>query len=354
MNSATSKQFSMFLPMLLAWALALTACGKTDAPPASDLPAGEVEAVEGAVTAQRAEAKPRPLTVKAPVFSDDTVTTPPGSAVTIRLLHNLAQWHLEGGLSKRVDQSAAFAAPRDATPQPLAAKPEATVTASAGRHSEHEAAGSAESAVRAPEPAAPSPPPTPAAEIAKQADNANPTRPAKAAHAPPAARAPSGGQDTIKLAEKSMDIPAPPPPPPPAPIEQPRTVRSEGGGGASKSGGSGERAAGAAGDVEVVKSLVVEVQEALRPELTALTSKLRTAMSKCVSAAVSEGGELPSLLKVVLTLGTDGSFSQVEVTGLTGTAAQCVKARWLAAKGLPKVDAPASMAVTYTFKLSDM
>ena len=343
--------------MLLAWALALTACGKTDAPPASDLPAGEVEAVEGAVTAQRAEAKPRPLTVKAPVFSDDTVTTPPGSAVTIRLLHNLAQWHLEGGLSKRVDQSAAFAAPRDATPQPLAAKPEATVTASAGRHSEHEAAGSAESAVRAPEPAAPTPPPTPAAEIAKQADNANPTPPAKAAHAPPAARAPSGGQDTIKLAEKSMDIPAPPPPPPPAPIEQPRTVRSEGGGGASKSGGSGERAAGAAGaagDVEVVKSLVVEVQEALRPELTALTSKLRTAMSKCVSAAVSEGGELPSLLKVVLTLGTDGSFSQVEVTGLTGTAAQCVKARWLAAKGLPKVDAPASMAVTYTFKLSDM
>ncbi|MBI5609744.1 MAG: hypothetical protein HY902_12800 [Deltaproteobacteria bacterium] len=349
MNSKTSRCLAS-LGSLLLWTLvvgALLACGKTEAPPASDSPAGEVEAVEGAVTAQRATApQPRALTVKAPVYADDTVTTPLSGSVTIRLLHNLAQWHLEGGLSKRVDQSAAFAAPRDAAPQPLANKAEPTVTASAGRHSEHEAAGSAESAVRAPEPApVAAPPPAPAPSEGPQA--AEKAAEKKAAPSPAkkaALRAEVAKTGVVKAFDVGGGVSQAPSPPP----------GSGSGSGAKKDDSGGLRKADSGGDVEVVKAQLQVAQEAVRGELSAAMNKLRGAMANCAELAVRQGLELPPSFKVLATLGTEGKLTQVEVEGLSGGAAQCVKSRWQTLRGLPTVDAPVAFTVTYGLKLADM
>jgi hypothetical protein len=112
--------------------------------------AGQVEAVEGRVTAQRANAAApaRVLALHDGVWPDDAVVTTEQAAVAIRLAHNNALWQLEGGQTRRVDASAAWRAPKQAAQQALADKQEAPTTASAGRHSEQEAAQASETAVR--------------------------------------------------------------------------------------------------------------------------------------------------------------------------------------------------------------
>ncbi len=349
MNSKTNRPLAGLLSLVPVGSLllvALMACGKSEAPAASDSPAGEVEAVEGTVTAQRAAApQPRTLTVKAPVFADDTVTTPASGSVTIRLLHNLAQWHLEGGLSKRVDQSAAFAAPRDAAPQPLASKTEPTVTASAGRHSEHEAAGSAESAVRAPAPmpapvAAPSPTPAAQDQPAERAAEHKPSPAKKAALREMASK--TGVIKALEVGGAPLQAPSPP-------------VGSGGGNADAKKGDSGGlRKAGGGGDVEVVKAQLQVAQETVRADLTNWMNRLRSAMANCAEVALRQGLELPPSVRIVATLGTEGALVQAEVEGVSGGAAQCMRSRWQALRNLPAVESPVPFTVVYTLRLADM
>lgn len=166
---------STLLFCLATWTLA--SCGK-DAPTlaaaAGSDPAGVVERVEGTVTARRAAAKDeRTLAPQAMMFADDTVKTAAASSVAIRLAHNGALWTLESEQSRRVDQSAAWGAPKQAAVLVVADKLEAPQTASAGRHSDQEAAQTGESAAR------------PEAEAAKEAKQDAPTQPQVAP--PPAA-----------------------------------------------------------------------------------------------------------------------------------------------------------------------
>lgn len=118
-------------------------------------PAGHVVAIAGAVQARRAAAgaQARPLALQSEVFADDTVHTAAEASVTIALEHNLARWTLGPNQARRVDASLAWKAPREAATAMLARAPVAEGTNAAGRHSEREAAGTAESALRA-EPAA--------------------------------------------------------------------------------------------------------------------------------------------------------------------------------------------------------
>jgi hypothetical protein len=132
--------------------------------------AGHVERVEGAATAQRAVSPTmRSLLVNAPVWADDTVTTGPEASIAIRLLHNGALWQLEGGQVRRVDAALAWNAPRQVAQAPMADKQAPATTAAAGRHSEQEAADSAEAALR------PQPVPVPIAH--KNPRKAQPTGP---------------------------------------------------------------------------------------------------------------------------------------------------------------------------------
>lgn len=131
------------------------ACGRAEAPLAApphptQTPSGTVEAVEGRVTAQRASgaSSPRVLTVRDAVWADDTVITADQASVSIRLAHNSALWLLQGGQSRRVDAAAAWRASKQAAELALADRQTAPTTASAGRHSEQEAAQTGEAATR--------------------------------------------------------------------------------------------------------------------------------------------------------------------------------------------------------------
>ncbi len=159
--------------------VAVLACGKTaqTPPPAPALApvaaaaAGTVEALEGHVTAQRAQAPAaRSLALRDSVWADDTVVTADQASVSIRLRHNHALWLLEGGQSRRVDSAAAWRAPQQAAQVALADHQAAPTTASAGRHSEQEAAQTGEAATR------------PAAVMAPAPSAAEQTKPAAAEH----------------------------------------------------------------------------------------------------------------------------------------------------------------------------
>jgi hypothetical protein len=99
-------------------------------------PAGTVEAIEGEVTAARANASRR-LAKGESVWGDDVVTTAAGASIGIRLTHNGVLWALEGGQTRRVDDSVAWRAPRESGAGLGTAEKDRT--AAAGRHAEQEA-----------------------------------------------------------------------------------------------------------------------------------------------------------------------------------------------------------------------
>ena len=90
----------------------------------------------------------RVLAVRDGVWADDTLVTAEQASVAVRLGHNNGLWRLESGQTRRVDEAAAWRAPKQAADLALADRQEAPTTASAGRHSEQEAAQTGEAAAR--------------------------------------------------------------------------------------------------------------------------------------------------------------------------------------------------------------
>ena len=138
----------------------LLACSKRDAPDVAAA-AGKVVELTGSVSASRAAAAPRALTVGDQVFADDVVDTGGDGSVTIELFHNHARWAMEPQQKKRVDESAAWRLAKQDSPTGPADHP----TSAAGRNAERTAAetratsgvasaGSANSAAQPPEPQA--------------------------------------------------------------------------------------------------------------------------------------------------------------------------------------------------------
>ncbi len=134
--------------MLRVWPLvfALAAACKGDASTADPAqPAGKVVELSGKVDAAREGSAARPLAVGAPVFADDTVTTGADGSAVILLAHNQVRWSLGQGKSLRVDRSMAWKASSDDTGSAFDDE-EKLATASAGRHTDREAADTAATA----------------------------------------------------------------------------------------------------------------------------------------------------------------------------------------------------------------
>jgi hypothetical protein len=137
----------------------IAACGgKGSAAPG---PAGEVVQATGSVTATRAGAAARALAAADTVFSDDTIATGADGAVLIRLAHNGAVWSIGPGESRRVDQSAAWRAPKGGGT--LFAGTDEDRTVAAGRHDEDGDENRARATLDAPPTPAPAPAPAGAA-----------------------------------------------------------------------------------------------------------------------------------------------------------------------------------------------
>ena len=368
-----SHRRNMGLRLLaLAWALsAFCACGKPEPEVAAQGPAGKVEAVEGRVTAVRAAAgaQPREIAVAAEVFADDTVATAANAAVSIRLFHNLALWRLEAGQVKRVDQTAAWRASKQALPQGLAQQAESVATASAGRHSERQAAATAETAVRAPtqvaadQPkAAPAPAPsnTPAvtgavpqreqalAVKAAPRTTADPKRAGPAGRAEPASRRTALGGDDDDLAQvksaeikdefakveerqaakkelAELDTPAPP----------------------KGNGGQPPSPAPAAIAVQLESQEVTAAEPQVKAAVVAALKAQRAALEQCQRNALKANGSLQSPLKVELTIGADGRVTAVAVVPAIQPLAACVQGRLQALSGLPLQSAKVSIVLVF-------
>ena len=165
-------------------AILLISCGSSSSSaPTGDVAAGEVLAVEGAVTAERAsqpDAEARPLTVGSTIYTDDTIVSVEGASVTIRLFHNEARWSMTGGKRRAVRESASWTAPKAADGELLASAGNDDQTTAAGRHAEREAADTQATAAaereklaeppsdrNKPAPTAPSPPAIPGGKPTK-------------------------------------------------------------------------------------------------------------------------------------------------------------------------------------------
>ncbi|MCB9563422.1 MAG: hypothetical protein H6708_23730 [Kofleriaceae bacterium] len=95
---------------------AVAGCDKGDAPRVEVEPgvaAGDVREVAGAVAAIRGDAR-RILAVGDEVSGDDVIETGADGQVVIELRHNGARWSLGPSQSRRVAESAAWNAPRQA------------------------------------------------------------------------------------------------------------------------------------------------------------------------------------------------------------------------------------------------
>ncbi len=358
----TSLSFKPLTALLLAvcTGLALWGCDKPPPQSAPDAPAGQVQAVEGLVTATRAVAgaQARALAVAGPVFADDTVVTPPEASVSIRLLHNQALWRLDGGQSKRVDQTAAWRASQESAPQALAPQAQEVATASAGRHSEREAAASAESAVRtaesSPAPARAEPAPAPAqaaprprVDLArKQAARAEPvSRPAKGASgaAVSSRRAALGGQaDDLDLGlgqqggsgqgsggYKKEEAMAPSPP---------------------GTAGSGSAAKDYAGHrLEIASILITCADDELKATLLTALHRLKSGLLQCQRTALRVNPVLVEQLQAELTVDPQGKLNELSVTPSTQPLAACVQSRLKSMGGLPPRPAPTKVQIVLKF-----
>lgn len=271
-------------------------------------PAGAVVSLHGVVTARRSQpdASERQLSAGDGIWADDTVTTSGDATVAIRLAHNGAIWTLAGGKRKRVDQAGAWRAPKQALDEALAGKVQQSVTVSAGRHSEQEAASSAEAASRRAPPRQASAP-EPRTARPKRAER-------KRAAPPPAADQPVAAAAGAEIAQDEVAAAAPPLPPGSSPW------------GDKKAGGSDPtEEAGHAVDHPVAQ--VAPAKPAMTPDFVAVKGARERAaviqalrnqlgpVRRCYLAQLEGTPQLQGELHAIVAFGPDGAVRQVALDG---------------------------------------
>jgi hypothetical protein len=153
----------------LGFAVALAGCGNRESAPKpkGDEPAGEVVALEGKASAERAsqpDRGARALAIGEHVFADDTIATEAGASVTIQIFHNQARWELGGGKRVALARSASWNASKGGSGAGLLASDTDDQTAAAGRHAERQAADTRATAAKLPPAESPRPEETVLAE----------------------------------------------------------------------------------------------------------------------------------------------------------------------------------------------
>lgn len=295
--------------LVLIAALAVAGCGSDRGGAAGAGSAGTVVELAGEVTALRATAgaTARPLAAGDEIFADDTVTTADDASVTIALAHNGARWSLTGGVSRRVDQAAAWRAAKSASGQ-LFGTADDDRTAAAGRPAEQTAAEQTA---------------TPPAEVAPMVATEKEELPAtdeRMADEEPMAEVAPKSAPTFFLEESEEE--AEPehvsPPPPPAPERETRDdatddrkrrtkkMRSKGGLGLRGGGigsGSGGRGAGPADDAVLLERPPAgPPTELTRKQILATVSQLKAALARCAAQHDGKG----KTVKVELRIAPDG------------------------------------------------
>lgn len=317
-------------------ALAAAACsGSGEAEPADpNQPAGKVIELAGQVSAARAGAATRPLAVGAQVYSDDTVTTGTDGSATILLAHNHVRWNLGTGKSLRVDRSMAWKAKADESGSAFDDEDE-MATASAGRHTDREAADTAATAQvpggleqdRSPEPVPPPPDQVASAEAPKETSSASaPTSESKGTGSATRGRAAlaqkSGGGGSGKA---TLDESAP---------ASPIGGMGEGSGGGAGGGAAAAVALPTTGNLVLGKLTVKGALTAAQ-----VSPRLASFSRRCT-------GDVPGKATIRIDIDATGAVKSARVTGtpeVTASISTCLTGsaralRFPAAKGTTTVE----------------
>lgn len=335
-------------------ASATAACGGGGSGPkvVAGAPAGDVTEVSGMVTATR-DGKTRPLAVGDVVSGDDVVETGADGRVAIQLRHNLVPWTLGPGKKETVSASLAWKAPRATQ---TAAGPTGERSGAAGRHAEREAADTSATAAAGGAAAT--------EEVAEKAKADEPAPAAATAPAPPEMPAP-------KMAVAEPTPPPPPPPPGPggaAPHDEKTeekisevgdsfgagglglTGTGEGGGGSGEgriglgTGGGGSIGGNVRPQPPKPMVRVFAAKGGLETAVVTRVVRSRNArLTACVQPDV-QSTTAPARAMVRLKIRADGKVDEVQVSGVSGAATDCLT-KWMRATQFPKAKSETSVSV---------
>ena len=129
---------------------------------------------------------------------------------------------------------------------------------------------------------------------------------------------------------------------------------------AGKKGGFGDREAAAVKD-EGKKKEETAVQVRLssggveggeggsKGEVGKVVSRKNSAVQRCYEEALRDNPDEGGKVKVTFTVGTEGTVTDVSVSGASGKFSDCIRSKFSAIRGLPLLPSPQTFSQSYVF-----
>jgi outer membrane biosynthesis protein TonB len=86
-----------------------------------------------------------------------------------------------------------------------------------------------------------------------------------------------------------------------------------------------------------------------KSDIAKVVSRKNSAVQRCYEQALRDNPEEGGKVKVIFTVGTAGTITDVTVSGAAGAFSDCIKNKFLAIRGLPTLPAPQSFNQSYVF-----
>ena len=86
-----------------------------------------------------------------------------------------------------------------------------------------------------------------------------------------------------------------------------------------------------------------------KAEVGKVVSRKNSAVQRCYEEALRDNPDEGGKVKVTFTVGTEGTVTDVSVSGASGKFSDCIKARFTAIRGLPLLPSPQTFSQSYVF-----
>ena len=86
-----------------------------------------------------------------------------------------------------------------------------------------------------------------------------------------------------------------------------------------------------------------------KAEVGKVVSRKNSAVQRCYEEALRDNPDEGGKVKVTFTVGTEGTVTDVSVSGASGKFSDCIKAKFSAIRGLPLLPAPQTFSQSYVF-----
>ena len=86
-----------------------------------------------------------------------------------------------------------------------------------------------------------------------------------------------------------------------------------------------------------------------KADVAKIIGRKNSAVQRCYEQALRDNPDTGGKVKVTFTVGTEGTITDVSISGATGGFADCIKAKFEAIRGLPTLPAPQTFGQSYVF-----